>query len=342
MVELTLNSSNYNHSEPQEPSKAGWLANCDTNNNNLQTSSEQIEQIDRELVSETRKRIKREIELDESIFGLYSEEHYEEIIKQEPPFTCWRYILHSQRKPDVAVKLMRDTLIWRHENQVDDIDSAEMVKEFWHFTPIVKCGKDKAGNSVYYIVGKNYRKPDSSLRQIIRRFTLSILFGWDKQHRDSFKKMTIIFDVSDTGFQNIDLEFMSWLVGIRDNLPARIANLYVIGIPILIRPIVKLIISWLPENYSSLVHCGTYDDLIKSNIEDQELPVEVGGTNQDNSNRLAPIEAPWMADSTIFGDPAMQQAVEWAIGFSVNEATRNERRQYQLNYEEELRSRSQV
>lgn len=292
------------------------------------------EQINLTLVAEARKRLRREIRSDDRMDGFYSLYHYEEIMHQDPAFVCWRYLLHCQKRVESAVKLMKEALVWRHDN-VDTIKPSEMAKEFWHYTPIVSCGEDKLQNSVVYIVGKNYRKPDQALRETIRRFTLSIFFDWDKLHRMSLKKMTVVFDVNDTGYQNIDLDFMSWLVSIRDFLPARLANIYVIGIPLLMRPIVKLIISWLPENYSKIVHCGTYQELVKANIDDDELATEVGGSRATDQNRLAPIEAPWLRDSR-FRDPMIRRAIDWTIGFSVDNGTREERKHRQQEYESQI------
>lgn len=261
----------------------------------------------------------------------YSVWHYNELMDPNNPFTCWRYLLHTHKQLDDCVRLMLATLEWRHQYSIDPcMNNSQMIKEFWHMTPVVCCGKDKTGNSVYCIVGRHYRKPDPMLKDIIRQFILNLLFEWDRYHSRDLQKCTIIFDVSQTGYQNIDLDFMSWMVSIRDFLPARIANIYVIGIPFLIRPIVRLIISWLPENFRKILQCGTWQELVLANIEPSELPEELGGTRPDE--RIAPPNAPWWRDSPLFEKDKVD-AIEWCIGFSCDAATREKRLKMQIEFE---------
>lgn len=264
----------------------------------------------------------------------YSKWHYDELMDEKNPYTCWRYIQHTRKSIDDCICLMLAALEWRYHNQVDPcMNNGSMIKEFWHMTPVVRCGKDKAGNSVYCIIGRHYRKPHSMLKDTIRAFIVNLLFEWDRIYTQSFQKLTIIFDVSNTGYQNIDLDYMSWMVSIRDFLPSRIANIYVIGIPFLIRPIVRLIISWLPENFRNILQCGSWQELVLSNIDENELPIELGGSRPDE--RLAPPDAPWWCESELFEKDKIE-AIEWCIGFSCDQETRDKRRQMQLEFEASL------
>lgn len=284
-----------------------------------------------ELIRQVRCALKIEFENEGENF---SEVHYKQIMDEESPLTCWRYLVHLKKNPEEAVDLIKRALIWRKQNQVDHLSNEQSIKEFWHYSPIAFTGVTKDGqHQVLYTIGKNYRKPDSSIRQIIKRFCMNLLFGFDNEHLHNMRKFVVVFDVSETGIRNIDLDFMQWLVSISDFIPARIHQIYVVGIPLIVRPLIRLIISWLPDRFGSIVHCGSYEQLVLANIDLDNLPTEVGGT-RDESYRLAPIDAPWQADSTFFSETQMNQAIEDAIGFGVSNERRDLLRSLQLEHDE--------
>lgn len=301
---------------------------------NIQDSNLNTPDLDLELIEQVRDLVRAELERDSS---KYSKRHYDEIMDEESPLVCWRYIIHCGKKVNDTVELIKSSLIWRQENDFDEFDntSMELVKDFWLISPIVKCGPDNDGNDVLYIIGKNYRKPDAIFKQVIKNFTKKILFGWDQRHRHDMRQLCLVFDTTDTGIRNIDLDFMSWLISIRDYLPVRFVKIYVIGIPFIVRPLVKLIISWLSENFRKIVFCGTYDELIAPNIPRDRLPIEVGGNGGDLM-RLAPTDLPWASETETFSDPAMTKAVKESIGYAVDSDRLEKLRQMQLEHEKKI------
>lgn len=262
----------------------------------------------------------------------WAEMHYGQIMDDQSPFTCWRYLVHLNKKPEEALELIKRALVWRKQNDVDGLSNEQSVKEFWHYSPIAFTGVAKDGHEVLYTIGKNYRKPDVSIRPIIKRFCMNLLFGYDNEHLHNMRKFVVVFDVSDTGIRNIDLDFMQWLVSISDFIPARIHQIYVVGIPLIVRPLIRLIISWLPERFSNIVHCGSYEQLVLANIDLDNLPNEVGGT-RDEGYRVAPLDAPWQSDSPFFSEFNMNRAIEDAIGFSVSPERREILRTLQTEHD---------
>lgn len=330
MVELDIQSginSNGLVGDTQKKSVKQLAAENGTND------SDASEDIDFGLIKEVRNTLEELYETDGDNFA---ELHYKQIMDKKSPFTCWRYLIHTNKQVNDAVELIKQTLEWRKEHDVDGLSNEQSIKEFWHYSPIAFTGVTKDGqHDVLYTIGKNYRKPDALMRPIIKRFCSNLLFGFDRKHLHDLRKFVVVFDVSDTGIRNIDLDFMKWLVGIRDFIPARIHEIYVIGIPLLVRPLIRLIISWLPEKFSNIVHCGTFEQLVLANIDLDSLPMEVGG-NRDESYRLAPQEAPWQADSAIFSDSQMDRAIEETIGFSVNAERRDILHALQLEYDDKI------
>lgn len=246
-----------------------------------------------DLVRELRDRLRAEWEASAAPAEIYSEAHYEDIMSPSSACTCWRYLLQRDRDPDSALELAKATLAWRKQNRIDELTARDMIKDFFLRAPIGLTGKTRSGNDLFYAIGKNFRKPDASIKQKIRDFIGFILFNWDRRHRDDLEQFEIVFDVSDTGFRNIDLEFSQWLVSIRDFVPARVKAIYFVGIPFLIRPVIRLIISWLPERFRRIAYCGTYDELVRANVDEEFIPEEIGGKS-DSKWRLAPVDSKWI------------------------------------------------
>lgn len=293
------------------------------------------DKIDSELVGKLRQLIKEECDGKEE---KYSARHYEDLMDESSMHTCWRYLVHCNLDLKETFDLVKSSLAWRKENQAcEQLGPNEVAKEFWLLAPLIMSGKTRDGDEILYVVGKNYRRPGAPLRNSIRRFTTRILFDFDQKHARDFQQLMVIFDVSNTGFRNFDLDFMAWVVSIRDFVPARFSQIQVLGIPFLVRPLVRLIISWLPEKFSRLVSCGTFEQLVAPQVEPNQLPVELDkSTVEHETYRLAPVDVPWAADSPIYSDESMQKALEDSVGFCFSKERRERLIQMQLDYESKL------
>lgn len=289
-------------------------------------------EIDSNLVAELRQLIKEEFQKQPDN---YCAIHYEHLMDEQSEHTCWRYLVHCQLNLSSTFKLVKSSLAWRKSNHAHEkLDLDDVPKEFWLMSPAVPGGETKQGQLVYYIIGKCYRRQSSVINRAFARLTTRLLFTFDQEHSRDFKQVCLVFDSEGTGFRNFDLEFMSWLVSIRDFIPSRTHSLYSVGIPYLVRPIVRLIISWLPERFSRLVKCGTFDELVEPLIDKSKLPIEFEqSTAKDESYRVAPIDLPWLEDSTMFSDEKSLMALQDAIGFSFDEERKEKLKKMQLEYE---------
>lgn len=313
-------------------------ANNDESNGADVIGEEILNQIDVELVNKVRELIEREYEKEGD---KYSQNHFEEIIDKSSPVTCWRYLIHCDKSIEDTVLLMKSALIWRKENKIDELGDNESIenelpKELYHLSPFTFNGFDNLNNEVLYCIGKNYRKPDNILKNIITKFVVQSLFKWDYNNRNNLNQLCVVFDTTDTGYKNVDLDLMTNLVSMRDFIPARFNRIFVIGIPFLIRPFVRLIISWLPEKFSKIVHCGTFEQLVAPNISIDNLPPEVGGCFE-LEKRLAPISSPWMDDSPIYAtDDSLKKAVEASFGYNVPNELRDKLKALQIEREDKV------
>lgn len=297
-------------------------------------SANDAQPLEPELIKEAREALKTDYELNGD---KYSSKHYADIMDKKSPLTCWRYLLHCRSSVGDAVELMKSALVWRKENQADESLSSKLVKEFWFHAPMMFSGESKKGEDVLYIIGRHYRKPEAHLRPHLLMYTTNLLFDWDRKHQHDLRQFCFVFDVADTGFRNIDLEFMTWLVSVRDYLPARISQIYIVGTPVILRPVIRLIVSWLPEKFSKLVQCGSHEQLVEQNIDKDQIPREVGGL-ADESYRLGPVDAPWQADMPLFLEPSMQRAIQDSLWFHTDDARTSRLVRQQINYEKRIKN----
>lgn len=291
---------------------------------------------DMELVVKAREALRCEFlnKIDE-LSQLYSMEHYDELMEADAPYTCWRYILYCQRNVTQAVDLMRKTLIWRKENRIDVMQPRELMKDFWLRAPMGFTGKTNDGHDLIYVVGKNYKKPDGSIQQRIREFVAFLLFEWDRKHRYDLEQMTLVFDVSDTGFRNFDLSFSAWLTEISDYIPARVHAVNIVGIPYLMRPMVRMIVSWLPERFRRITYCGSFDELVAKNIDQHSIPVEVGGKAPDTW-RLAPVDSSWCHESDLPNSDKVFEKICQCCSFNTSQEHLDKLYQMQRDYENKI------
>lgn len=335
----------------QPKNKYSTSDNTDTNSNNKCLTSNIIngingqcnwpqdrklfmdQPIDAELVAEARESLRKECESTADWKNVYCQDHYDELLNDEPGTSCWRYIIYYDKDVEKAVDFMKRAMIWRRENKISELNESMFVKEFWHWSPCGMPGVTKEGHGALFVCGRLYRKPDAIFRDSIRKYILYQLFSWDKAHRHDLSQMVIIFETSNTGFSNIDADLMSWSISIIDFIPARIASVFVTGVPMLIRPLVRLIISWLPERFKRIVHCGTFDELVRASIDDSSIPVECGGTS-DSRYRIAPATAPWLKDTDMANDEALLKAMKYSICFGLSQERLEFLEKLQLDYEQ--------
>lgn len=311
------------------------VKHVDINSNEVNVSRKDIlNQVDMGLVNEVRELIRNEYEKEQD---KCSRSHFEEIMDESSPITCWRYLIHCDKSTEDTVSLMKTALIWRKANKIDESIHKfenETPKEIYHLSPFTFSGFDNSNNQVLYVIAKNYRRPDSILKDIVTKFVVQTLIKWDHDNRYNLNQMCLVFDTTDTGYRNIDLDLMTQMVAMRDFIPTRFNRIFVIGTPFLVRPLVKLVISWLPEKFRKIVRCGTYEQLIAPNISIENLPQEVGGRS-DRATRLAPINSPWMNDSPIYAtNEALRKSFEASFGFNIPTEVRDKLKVLQEEFED--------
>lgn len=115
--------------------------------------------------------------------------------------------------------------------------------------------------------------------------------------------------------------------------PSRIYAVYVIGVPFILRPVVRMIISWLAEEWRSRVFCGTSEELLLPNIDTQQLPGYLKGSMDERVCRMAPIEARWAKDMKEFQDSQSMKHLEHFLGFYLTSEQKEEMKLLQIEHD---------
>lgn len=285
------------------------------------------------LIEEVRSLLKKEFE-EKGGEKVYAKQHYEDLMDRQSPLVCWRYLLYRGKAVEAAFELMKSALVWRKEYNVDSLEPAMLAKEFWLKAPAGFCGKTRNGSEILFTIGKDYRKPDSSVKQIIRDFLTYLLCDFERRHKNDLDTLVLVIDQTGTGLRNIDIDFSKWLVSIRDFFPNRFAAVQVVGVPFIVRPFIRLVISWLPEHFKRIIHCGTVEQLLNDEIDSDQWPLEAGGTSNDKW-RLAPPGALWNSQSKTYSEEQMEK-IDEAVLFDIPQERIDQLFKMQQDYDESL------
>lgn len=164
---------------------------------------EQLKQVD-----ELRQMFKAEFEANSE---QYDKTDYLKVIDKSQPWHCWRHLNQYQFNKERAFDNMKNSLKWRKENNINYLKDGDFAKEFWLYGPIMRCGYNKDGNLVVYMIGSMFRAPKDKMRNLFKQFICNIL----NTHDDKLSpkdKVVIVFDDSNTTIMNFDLDLMRWAV----------------------------------------------------------------------------------------------------------------------------------
>lgn len=269
--------------------------------------------------------------------SLYDEQEFEEIMDENNKYTIWRYLRYTNNNLNDFVDLVKRNCLFRKEYEMASLNASCFPKQFWHSSPLFKVYTNEDNNSdVYLFAGRFFRRMNNALKIKFKLFILFIVNEWNIRARMSFRQFDIVFDASDNSFRNIDLEFIGWSIKTRDLYPMRCRSINCVGVPTLIKPLINLAVSWLPERFRHITKFGSYEELVKPLVVKQShqasatindrwaavLPKCMGGDQDDELFRLAPSlngNVKWIHEHQDFkDDPKMVKYFEESLGFHID------------------------
>jgi hypothetical protein len=214
---------------------------------------------------------------------LYYSEDIEKVINND--WSVHRFLLSAKGDINDGLNRMKNAFKWRKKFGVREIKETDFPQEYYR---MLKYGMARDGSQL--LIGQSkYHMPLSEWKNNFKKFTISIIEYLD--NKNDGKGVTIIMDVSDSGYSNVDFDLAMFLRPIHGKYYPQLIKIHLLTeIPWIISNILWILLSLLPEKTRQTIKIVKKEELIEYVAEDQ-LPDSLGG--KDNKLiSLLPKDAP--------------------------------------------------
>jgi hypothetical protein len=179
---------------------------------------------------------------------------------------------------EIAFKLLIDCIIWRETFQgigVDNIKEETILNELKSGKAFAH-GKDKTNHPIIYIKVRLHKKGVIDLTET-QRFAVYLIEKNLHLMKPPIETSTLIFDMFDFSLQNMDYQFVKFLIELLSNrYPESLHLGLVVDSPWIFQACWKIIKPWVDSVTVSKIHFISKRDLLK-HIDENELLEEYGG-----------------------------------------------------------------
>ncbi|KAM9341929.1 motile sperm domain-containing protein 2 [Pholidichthys leucotaenia] len=177
---------------------------------------------------------------------------------------------------DDALKMIDESLQWRKEFGVNDISESTIPKWMFETGAVYLHGYDKEGNKLFWFKVKMHVK-DAKTTVDKKKYVAFWLERYAK--REPGKPLTVVFDMTESGFSNIDMDFVKYIVNcFKIYYPKFLSKMVIVEMPWVMNAAWKIVRSWLgPEAISKLKFASKTE--VQTFIGPEYLPPYMGGTD---------------------------------------------------------------
>ncbi|KAJ7371791.1 Motile sperm domain-containing protein 2 [Desmophyllum pertusum] len=227
-------------------------------------------ELERHRINELRRRFFHEN-------GSNLHEFYEQDVKRVRDDDRWLSCFLKSRKQEVndALPALVECVRWRKTFGVNELTERSIDRRLFEAGFLFPYNQDKDGNSLVMFTGKLYKK-DPQQHLELKRYLVFIL----EKHARLFpgRKITMIFDMQETGLSNMDLEFVRFIIScFRDYFPWTLAWLIVVELPWILSAAWKIVKSWLSAEAVNKIRFLNKAELAEL-IDEDKLLIRLGGT----------------------------------------------------------------
>ncbi|XP_043556500.1 motile sperm domain-containing protein 2 isoform X2 [Chiloscyllium plagiosum] len=222
------------------------------------------------LIEETRQRFTSEYLQDKS-------EKYDsrdvERLKQDDGWVD-SYLQWRHNNVDDTLKMIDDSFQWRKEFSVHDLSESNLPRWTFETGAVYLHGYDKEGNKMFWFRVKLHVK-DAKTALDKKKYVAFWLERYAK--REQGKPLTVVFDLTETGLSNIDLDFVKFIINcFKIYYPKYLSKMIIYEMPWIMNAAWKIIKSWLgPEAVNMLKFTHKAD--VQEYINTEYLPAHMGG-----------------------------------------------------------------
>ncbi|XP_056145375.1 motile sperm domain-containing protein 2 [Lampris incognitus] len=186
-------------------------------------------------------------------------------------YLTWRHYV-----VDEALKMIDESLQWRKEFGLNDLTESSIPRWMFETGAVYLHGYDKEGNKLFWFKVKLHVK-DSKTIVDKKKYVAFWLESYAK--REPGMPLTVVFDMSESGLSNIDMDFVRYIVNcFKIYYPKFLSTMIIVDMPWIMNAAWKIVKTWLgPEAISKLKFASKTD--IQTYIGPEYLPPHMGGTD---------------------------------------------------------------
>ncbi|RWS12740.1 motile sperm domain-containing protein 2-like isoform X1 [Dinothrombium tinctorium] len=174
-----------------------------------------------------------------------------------------KYCQRQDGKADKTVEMVKEALIWRKEHQIPKLTEANIPREFIETGFIYISGADIEGNPLLCIRGK-YCHFTPSTKEGCERILSYFLFKALEQGMANGKGWTILVDLTGLSMAQYDVPEVLWVLKVIVNyMPSGLKNMIGVNIPWFAKPLVKVVMSFIPSDWKKIIQFVSSKELYK-------------------------------------------------------------------------------
>ncbi|XP_071388434.1 motile sperm domain-containing protein 2-like isoform X1 [Centroberyx affinis] len=217
-----------------------------------------------------------------------------------------------------TLKMIDESLQWRKELNVNEINESCVQKSLLESGMHYLHGYDKEGNKLFWFRLKLLVK-DVRLLQEKKKYVAFWLERYIR--REPGALLTVVFDMSESGLSNVDMDFMKYVINcFQVYYPRLLSKMIIYEIPWIMNAAWKIVKSWLGPDAISKVKFVSKSD-VQTHIDPEHLPCHMGGTDSfsysypplpDEDFQSLISDSPILDDKTELkdGDPEGKESFE--------------------------------
>lgn len=177
---------------------------------------------------------------------------------------------------DEALKMIDESLQWRKEFGLNDLTESLIPKWMFETGAVYLHGYDKEGNKLFWFKVKLHVKDAKTILDK-KKYVAFWLERYAK--KEPGMPLTVIFDMTDSGLGNIDMEFVKYVINcFKVYYPKFLSKMIIVDMPWMMTAAWKIIKSWLgPEAISKLKFASKSE--VQNFVNPEYLPPHLGGTD---------------------------------------------------------------
>ncbi|XP_023673290.1 motile sperm domain-containing protein 2 isoform X1 [Paramormyrops kingsleyae] len=230
------------------------------------------EQQETEKIEETRQRFRNEY-VDESA-EKYDPRDVERLEKDDSytkSFLTWRQFIVED-----TLKMIDESFQWRKELGVNDLDESCVPKWTFETGAVYLHGYDKEENKLFWFKVKLHVKDVKTFLDK-RKYVAYWLERYAR--REPGKLLTVVFDMSESGISNIDMEFVKYIINcFKIYYPKFLSKMIMYEMPWIMNAAWKIVKTWLDPDAINKLKFVTKND-VQTYIDAEYLPPHMGGTD---------------------------------------------------------------